>query len=142
MKSQVKSEYEIQADNFLINTGTTFKAEKIGNYYYFDGDKVKRDVYEITLKRNKKEHTFKFGQSIFNSGPQIKERGRIKAPTAYDVLVYLQKYDIGTLDNFCSDFGYDTDSKKATEIYFKVQEEYNNVCLLFHDVIDDLVEIS
>ncbi len=30
-------------------------------------------------------------------------------PTAYDILACLTKYEVGTFDDFCSNFGYDTD---------------------------------
>lgn len=65
-----------------------------------------------------------------------------KAPTAYSVLSCLQKYDVGTFENFCSDFGYDTDSRTAETTYKAVLEEYKNVCILFSDSeIEALQEI-
>lgn len=64
-------------------------------------------------------------------------------PTAYDVLTCLQKYDVGTLENFCSEFGYDTDSKKAEKIYNAVLNEYKNVCMLWNETeIEQLQEIQ
>jgi len=131
---------------------------------------VKRDVYEITLERNKKVYSFRFGQSINNSQGNPKEIHAYKgtkqyqrlisegykpsrvmadylikksiAPTAYDVLACVQKYDIGTFSDFCSEFGYDTDSKKAEKTYFAVQEEFKNINNLFSDVMDKLMEIN
>jgi len=54
-------------------------------------------------------------------------------PTAYDILCCLTKYDPGTFENFCSEFGYDEDSRKAEKIYKAVKDEYQNVCALFSD---------
>ena len=65
------------------------------------------------------------------------------APTAYDVLACLTKYDPDTFENFCSDYGYDEDSRKAEKIYNAVVEEWRNVCALFTDEeIEQLQEIS
>lgn len=66
----------------------------------------------------------------------------VKEPTAYDLLACLTKYDPGTLDDFCGEFGYDTDSKKATETYFAVQKEWQKVYRLFNGCIEELQEIS
>ncbi len=56
-----------------------------------------------------------------------------KAPTPYDVLSCLQKHEVGTLEDFCSDFGYDTDSRKAEKTYNAVLNEYNNLKMLYSD---------
>jgi hypothetical protein len=157
----METDYNKQADDFLKETGTTFEANFVGNMLYFEGDKEPRDVYQITLKRDKKTYSFRFGQSINNSGEMVKRNpygktiydheliprrnrlgtyiGRI-APTPYDILTCVQKYDIGTFSNFCSEFGYDIDSRKAS--YFAVQEEYENINRLFHDVMEKLQEIN
>lgn len=66
-----------------------------------------------------------------------------KTPTEYDLLASLTKYDPGTLEDFCSEFGYDTDSKKAEKIYNAVKEEYLKVCALFNDAeMEELSEIQ
>jgi hypothetical protein len=66
-----------------------------------------------------------------------------EAPTPYDVLACLTKYDPGTLEDFCSEFGYDTDSKKAEKTYLAVKDEWQNVCALFTDAeIEALQEIQ
>ena len=65
------------------------------------------------------------------------------APTAYDVLACLTKYDPDTFENFCSEYGYDEDSRKAEKIYNAVLDEWRNVCALFTDEeIEQLQEIS
>jgi len=64
-------------------------------------------------------------------------------PSEYGVLSCLQKYDVGTFENFCADFGYDVDSRKAEKIYKAVCEEYKNLCTIFSDVeIEELREIQ
>lgn len=68
------------------------------------------------------------------------------APTAYDVLACLTKYDPGTLEDFCDECdecGYDLDSKKTEKVYNAVKDEYNNLCMLFSDEeIAQLIEIQ
>jgi hypothetical protein len=55
------------------------------------------------------------------------------APTLYDVLACLQKYDVGMFEDFCSEFGYDIDSSRAKKTYIAVVKEYNKMCSLFTD---------
>lgn len=54
-------------------------------------------------------------------------------PTYYDILSSLQKYDVGDFEDFCNEFGYDNDSRKAEKIYKAVLNEYNNMKMLFTD---------
>jgi len=56
-----------------------------------------------------------------------------KAPTAYSVLSVLQKDDPGSFEDFCSEYGYDTDSRRAEKTYNAVVDEYNNLSRLFSD---------
>lgn len=64
-------------------------------------------------------------------------------PGSYDILACLTKYDPGTLEDFCSEFGYDTDSKKAENIYNAVKDEYQNMARLFTDEeLEQLQEIQ
>lgn len=62
------------------------------------------------------------------------------APNEYDLLAGLTKNDVGTLEDFCSEFGYDEDSKKAEKTYNAVKEEYNKVCTIFND--EELTELQ
>lgn len=138
--------YEKQAQDFLDKTQTTFKAEYIKTDFHFDGDKEKRDIYKITLQRGNRKMVFNFGQSIVNSSifqPQTNySRGvnaqrillkRGKAPTPYDILACLQKYEVGSFENFCNEFGYNVDSKKAEKTYNAVLKEWQEVQKLWSD---------
>jgi hypothetical protein len=64
-----------------------------------------------------------------------------EAPTAYDVLACLQKYDVGTFEDFCGEFGYDVDSRKAEKIYNAVCEEYKQIAMLFNDEEIELLQM-
>jgi|SRR5581483_1818525 len=155
-----ESTYEASAREFMEKTQTTMLVQFLYHGPHFEDDKDQRDVYQITLRRKNYTYIFKFGQSINKSGnskgpvvmdcpSHCKDWGHCRthirkrtAPTDYDVLTCLTKYDPGTFDDFCSEYGYDTDSRKAEKTYFSVQAEFANVQKLFGDVIDELAEIQ
>lgn len=130
------SEYEKMAMEFAEKTGTRLKI--FDSYYgtHFTDD-VKRGeerwVFQCKLTRKGKSFSFDFGQSIAAGS---------KAPTMYDVLSCLQKYDVGTFENFCDEFGYDTDSRSAERVYKDVVREWKAVERLFGDVLEELQEIN
>lgn len=68
------------------------------------------------------------------------ERKEKTPPTAYDILACLTKYDPHTFEDFCADFGYDTDSRKAERTYKAVKEEWNGLQALFNN--DELTELQ
>lgn len=91
--------------------------------------------YKVIITRNGKRMTVNFTDSVYNT-----ENG--EEPTEYDILACLEKYDVGSFEDFCLEFGYDTDSRKAEKTYKAVVKEYNNVMRVFGDVIDELAEIQ
>jgi len=118
------TDYEKQAEDFLKATKTEFKTVFFKHDKHFPEDKETRDIYKITLKCGERKYTFNFGQSLANQGI---------VPTAYDVLACLQKYDVGTFEDFCSNFGYDTDSRMAERTYKAVLNEWKNIQRLYTD---------
>jgi len=81
----------------------------------------------FTLKEFKNIPSYIVGKGDIHKNTNFKE------PTLYDILTCLTKYDPGTLEDFCSEFGYDEDSRKAYNTYTAVKEEYMNMCSLFND---------
>ena len=74
--------------------------------------------------------------------PEIKLKKGVP-PTNYDILACLTKYEVGTFEDFCYNFGYSEDSRTAEKIYKKVCEEYDNVCKIWSDEeIEELQEIQ
>jgi len=66
-----------------------------------------------------------------------------KNPTAHDILACVQKYDVGTFEDFCGEYGYDTDSRKALSTYLAVEDEYKKVRGFFTpDEIEEMQEIN
>lgn len=131
------TEYTKQAVDFLKSIGAKMTAKFIAYKPHFQDDKESRDVFRVTFSRPGRRFSLSFGQSLNDSTG----RGD-KPPTAYDVLACIQKYDPGTFDNFCGDFGYDTDSRKAERIYKAVLKEWAKVEKFFAvEELDKLNEI-
>lgn len=64
-------------------------------------------------------------------------------PNEYDVLACLEKYDVGTFENFCSEFGYDENSGTAERIYIAVIKEYKDLTRIFtEEQMEELSEIQ
>lgn len=165
------SQYDEACELIAKEMNLEFKAEFLKNDFHFEGDKDKRDIYKITLKRGRRKYSFNFGQSLNKSGfyaqysrtkynipieklslsdSELKRYVRYHlngdfgnvvgdkivrpiAPTLYDVLACLQKYDVGTFEDFCWGFGYDTDSRSAKKTYKAVVKEYDKMCSLFSE---------
>jgi len=126
--------YTAQAEKFAQKHGV--KLSFIGDPQYkkhFADDKEHRYVFKCKIKRAGKSYTFDFGQSIKSGAEE---------PTIYDILTCLQKYDVGSFEDFCGEFGYDTDSRTAERTYKAVCKEFTAVERLFSDIIEELQEIQ
>lgn len=100
--------------------------KEFGSNYAFDLTQKKKILFSTSLRDN-----------------DLKINPNYSAPTAYDVLACLTKYDPGTFEDFCNEFGYDTDSKKAEKTYNAVLNEWQNIQALFSDSeIEELQEIQ
>jgi len=90
-----------------------YYAEFIKTDKYFQDDKEARDIYKIYLEHKGRQINFSFGQSITESE-------KAQKPRLYDVLASIG-LDFSTTDNgfkeFCDEFGYDEDSRKAEATY-------------------------
>jgi hypothetical protein len=82
--------------------------------------------YHCTLKYKGRQYSFDFWQGT----------GITHAPTAEGCLECLLSDSAGadnTFEDFCSEFGYDTDSRKAERIYKQCQEVRENMERLLGD---------
>lgn len=59
------------------------------------------------------------------------EGRKIHLPQPYDVLTCITKDDPGTFEQFCGEFGYDTDSRRAEDTYRAVVKEWQKVQRFF-----------
>lgn len=56
---------------------------------------------------------------------------RVQAPSAYEVLSVIQKYEPGSFGEFCDDFGYNTDSIRDRDSWIMTCEEWAQVRRFF-----------
>lgn len=129
----METDYQKQAADFAKKHGITLTINGQEYKRHWDDDKQSRWVFNCTLKRKGKQYTFDFGQSTAAGDEK---------PTMYDVLTCIEKYDHPTFEDFCGDYGYDTDSRKAERTFKAVQKEYKAVERLFGDIMDELQEIQ
>lgn len=136
------SEYTKQANDFLKRNNISFKQVDV-SCGHPDWDKNNLHYchkIRILNKNTKKSMIVNFWGSV-NDYYEGKETAE-----AYDVLACLQKYDVGTVDNFISAFGYDVDSyqeaKRIEKTYKAVCREYKAVCRVFSDCLDELCDIA
>lgn len=138
----------------LENKGDyTFKAKVISDFLnvtltkldvkkdFVEWDKTfKHAIFTMMLKKDNEIYIFEFTQSVVNSGRDKTGRNvnsidcelhRAVTPTLYDVLACLQNYDVGSFEDFCSDFGYDEDSRTAEKTYKAVLKEWEAMERLF-----------
>ena len=85
------------------------------SYTNWDKDKL-HNQYKVVLKRGNKQMQFDFWDCLYNTQNNIK-------PSTYDVIACLEWYNIYDFEDFCLDFGYNTDSIKAFEIYKTCQKQ-------------------
>lgn len=73
-------------------------------------------------------------QGLPASLAELEKKYRGKKPikvTAYDVLATITKHDPGDFENFCSELDYDTDSRKAENVWRAVVKEWEKVSKFF-----------
>lgn len=121
--------YIKQANDFCEKYGIkivwNFIGRKVNNEW---DDSYERNLWEFTIKKNGKSYKGKFWDSVVNSN-HIEP----VEPSNYDLLACLTKDGPWTFEEFCADFGYSTDSRKAEKVYKAVVKEYEGLCRVFGD---------
>lgn len=108
--------YNLKMKEILRNAGIDVNIIFITkNFTDWDKENL-HNQYKVILKRGKKQMQFDFFDCSHNTYNGLK-------PTIYDVVACLEWYEIYDFENFCLDFGYDTDSIKAFNIYTKCKEQ-------------------
>ena len=145
------SEYVKQAKDFLASCNATMKMMYLGKEANANWDETReRDTYMVNIVTPRGNMQVKFWDSIKNTRMNI-DRGygaypRIY-PTAYDILSCLQKYDVGGIEDFIDEFGYEIkkkgDLKRIINTYNAVVKEYNDVRRCFtEEQIEAMREIN
>ena len=88
------------------------------------------------------------GKSEIDRAKKLLEKEKTKAvPNEYDILACLQKYDVGSMDDFFAEFGYEIKSTKDMtnfiNTYNAVVKEYNDLLRIFtEEQMEELREIN
>ena len=154
------NEYEKKAREVAKKYGIEIRPLKKEYNFYFDDDEKngqRRDVYTLLITSPFYGYTFTFGESLNKStgkaGETIFFDKDEEIELYYSVLACIQKYEVGTIDDFIADFGYDFSCNSYEEAkekissiqktYNAVKEEYKNFSSLFENGIipDDILEI-
>lgn len=166
---QVENEYEKAAREWAEKHGVKMTTTFLYHGKRPDDDDNTRDVYQIILICGTRSRTIEFGQSLNDSGLSDSSRGKYwskeidkinrsttamrdnmkrrkrKLPTMYDVIAHITKHDPGSHEEFCANYGYDTDSRKGLELYVAVQKEYHDflqLCGGNNDMLSEAQEIA
>lgn len=124
-----KFNYQEQAEKFLSKNGIKLSIIYYKNDFYFPGDEETRDIYKFKISHNLKSYSGTFGQSIANKG---------KAPDDYDILSCLSRETPGSsFKDFCSNYGYDYDSRATARIYKNLLSQYNGIQLVIGNDTED-----
>lgn len=94
-------------------------------------DRDNRNIYTITFKRNGKQASIKYGQSLHDTWEGIE-------PTLYDVLTIVGSeqsiyYNSNSFEDFCDELGYDTDSRKALKRYQRFIQQGKKLAQIFEE---------
>lgn len=134
--------YRQETKEFLERIGAKVKIEFIecGNVPSWWNSSTPVNIYRVTVSRNGESYTYRFHDSIHNTANNIK-------PDEYDVLSCVEKYDVGSLEDFCGEFGYEIYddygriNRNISKMYHAVVKEVGGINRVFGDVIDELAEI-
>jgi len=159
------NEYQKQALDFLSECKAfmEIRFSHIGKAEHWKDNQL-REVYNFTITTPHGSYTSTFYDCVHNYqrkleidkklsntmkygliGKEIialkKERETLK-PREYDILACLDGYSPDTFENWCSNFGYDTDSITAAKIYIECQKQYDGLRKIFtSEQLEKLCEI-
>jgi hypothetical protein len=170
MKTQVLSEYDIQAAKFVESTGITIDKVYTGHRKHFEGDTQQRSCWNIVvIAKGRKSFSFDFGNSLVDSYKAVSREGKHmmqgnfgfadpskgplpscirlnkKAPSDYSLLACISSdsYETEGFEYWCDNFGYDIDSRKALDLYLRCEKISNDIGRFFtSDELDQLREIQ
>ena len=150
-------DYKKQATDLLEKFGIAFEYTNLGSEVSRADPQRKNYRYLARFVRPGKQVEFAFHGSIAdykahqNAGKdkqgfycirQAKKDKECAILHAYSVLTCLTKYSPGIVSDFCSEYDYDEDSRKAFSIYENVCEEWKKVSSFFSaSEIEEMEEI-
>lgn len=134
------NEYDVKAEEFLKKNNIRFSVLRTTVEKAWDNKSHYCHYVRFYNRKTKKSMSLKFFTSLQDFWDCNEEC------SAYDVLSCIQKYDVGTIDDFVSEFGYEfstwEDVKKTEKTYKAVVREYKGVKRVFGDCLEELREIA
>ena len=154
------SEYQQQAKNFLASCSATMEIKYVGLEKPNWANKP-HCTYDCTIKTPRGEMMVHFYDSLENTNllamtideylrrnyrlvglnsidvrhrkaaAELRKKKEEAVPTEYDILACLTKYDVGSMDDFMQEFGYEI---KCTEDITNFINTYNAVVKEYNDV--------
>jgi hypothetical protein len=137
-------QYAFKFGQSINNSGLYWQFATNKDKHFLDRELLNKSINGLSLKKEAvlKNHIKNTINSDFSTVKADSVHYPVE-PTSYDVLACLQKYDVGSFENFCAEFGYDEDSRKAEKIYNAVCDEYKNICTLYtEEELEKLQEIN
>lgn len=97
------------------------------------------NTYDVSIRKGRNWMRVKFWDSAYNTDAGEK-------PSEYDILACLAKYDVGTLEDFVDEYGYDINSvqdfRRCERMHKAVVKEYRGLCRIFtEEELEELREI-
>lgn len=143
------TDYNKQARDFLKDCNATLDIIYLGrNVNENWEEKQKRDYYIVYIVTPRGNMLVKFWDSLNNTIENFNRKAGAprKEPSAYDILSCLTTYDVGDIEDFIAEFGYEIkkrgDFTRIQNIYNAVKKEYEDVCRCFtKKQIEELQEI-
>lgn len=144
------STYETEARDFMIRNkikmSITFKDREANRLW---NENSKRNRYSVYIQNTDTDEAMRviFWDSIYNTTHNI-------TPTCYDILACLIKYDPGEYEDFCCEFGYETEienqfgrftrNETAYKIWRACCDEWKRVKCVFGEgeTLEELREIN
>lgn len=130
------TDYENNAREFLNKCPAEIEIHYAGtSANHLWNEKTPRDMYAFVIKTQRGSMTGIFWDSIHNTKERLAKRKKPTTPGAYPILACLEKYDVGSMDDFMHEFGYEI--KNANDLanfittYNAVVKEYNDLCRIF-----------
>lgn len=130
------NEYDKQAIEFLSSVPADMEIRYAGTAVnHLWNEKEPRDMFSFIIKTEKGSMNGIFWDSLGNTKERLARRAKPKNPRAYSILACLEKYEVGSMDDFMAEFGYEIRSAKDMtnfiETYNAVVKEYNDLCRIF-----------
>lgn len=139
-----------EGDNMRLRHSVTLTTPKGSYTFLFWGSAYQAELWDTpsALEKLARKTFGRHYEGLANSEKAkikkiMRERREELKTKEYDVLACLTKYDPGTHEEFCAEYGYSTDSVRGIKTYLAVQKEYHELSRIFTlEQLEAIQEIS